>query len=288
MERNIIKTIAGAALFVLFLFPIVAFSADNQGGKPRWLSTLPIASNNTFEYKVVTIDAGNISEARGLVPQELTHYLETSKKVQITSVSKETLNSSNGSTSEETSFNLKAIVEGAPINIVAKIIDEYTENNGRSNTYYFLCAVGNPKASSVNFDKVQITDKYGAKGLWRSAIVPGWGQMYKGSKGKGIAILGAEAVAVGGIVALESMRSSYVTKMHKQPQFAQQYAAKASNCKNIRNGFVAAAAAIYVYNLIDAIAAPGARWLKTNGKGLAFYPSVNEDYAGVTISYAFH
>lgn len=288
MERNIIRTVAGAALFVLLLFPVRAFCVDNQGGKPRWLSTLPIASNNTFEYRVVTIDAGNISEARGLVPQELTHYLETSKRVQITSVSKETFNSSNGSASEETSFNLTAVVEDTPINIVAKIVDEYTENHGKSNTYYFLCAVGNPKASAVNFDKVQITDKYGAKGLWRSAIVPGWGQMYKGSTGKGIAILGSEVVAVGGIVAFESMRSSYVTKMHKQPQFAQQYAAKASNCQNVRNGFIAAAAAVYVYNLIDAIAAPGARWLKTNGKGLAFYPSVHEEYAGFTISYAFH
>lgn len=288
MDKNIIKTVAGTVLIVLFLFPNVAFTADNQGGKPRWLSTLPIASNNTFEYRVVTIDAGNVSEARGLVPQELTHYFETSKKVQITSVSKEALNSSNGSITEETSFNLMAVVEGTPINIVAKIVDEYFESNGKSNTYYFLCAVGNPKASAVNFDKVQITNKYGAKGLWRSAIVPGWGQMYKGSTGKGIAILGAEVVAIGGVVALESMRSSYVTKIHQQPQHAQQYAAKASNCKNIRNGFIAAAAAVYVYNLIDAIAAPGARWLKTNGKGLAFYPSVSEDYAGLTISYAFH
>mgnify|MGYP007101880848 CR=1 FL=1 len=288
MDRSIIKTVAGTVLFVLFLFPNVAFSAERNGGKPRWLSTLPIASNNTFEYRVVTIDAGNISEARGLVPQELTHYLETSKKVQITSVSKEAFNSSNGSVSEETSFNMMAVVEGTPINIVAKIVDEYFESNGKSNTYYFLCAVGNPKASAVNFDKVQITDKYGAQGLWRSAIVPGWGQMYKGSSGKGFAILGAEVVAVGGIVAFESMRSSYVTKIHKQPQFAQQYASKASNCQNIRNGFIAGAAAIYVYNLIDAIAAPGARWLKTSNKGLAFYPSVSQDYAGFTVSYAFN
>ena len=260
---------------------------NNAGGRPRWLSETPVASNNSFDYIVVTVDAGSLSEARGLVPQELTYFLETTKKVQVSSVSNESLSTVNGNVSEETSFKMMAVVEGNPITVVAKIIDEYHEAKAGRGTYYFLCAVGNPQAKSVNFDKVQITNKYGAKGLWRSAICPGWGQMYKGSKGKGIAILGAEVVAVGGVVAFESMRSSYITKMKTQPQFAQKYAAKATNCKNIRNGFIAGAAAIYVYNLVDAIAAPGARWLKTSNSGFAFYPSVTDDFMGLTVAYQF-
>jgi hypothetical protein len=108
-----------------------------------------------------------------------------------------------------------------------------------------------------------------------------------GRSGKGSAILGAEVVALGGVVAFESMRASYVTKMHKQPQFAQQYASKATNCKNIRNGFIAGAAAVYVYNLIDAVAAPGSRWIKTKSGGLAFYPTATNESIGFALSYSF-
>ncbi len=277
----------GIALFAFLVLAMACVFGNNDGRRPRWLSEVPVASNSTFEYKVVTVYAQTPSEAKGLVPREITHYIETTQKVQITSVSKISSENQNGNVSEETSFNMMAVVEGDPVNVVVKIIDEYQEAIDGRGVFYFLCAVGNPKASSVNFDKVQITDKYGAKGLWRSAILPGWGQMYKGSTGKGIAILGAEVVAVGGIVAFESMRSSYVAKMHTQPHYAQQYASKASNCKNIRNGFIAGAAAVYVYNIIDAIAAPGARWLKTTNGELSFYPSVTTDGVGLSVAYHF-
>ena len=277
----------GIALLVFIIMAISFVYGENGGRKPRWLSEVPVASNATFEYKVITVYAQTISEAKGLVPREITHYIETTQKVQITSVSKISSESQNGDVSEQTSFNMMAIVEGDPVNVVVKIIDEYHEAMDKQGIFYFLCAVGNPKAPSVNFDRVQITDKYGVKGLWRSAILPGWGQMYKGSTGKGIAILGAEVVAVGGIVAFESMRSSYVAKIHTQPQFAQHYASKASNCKNIRNGFIAGAAAVYVFNLIDAIAASGARWLKTTNGELSFYPTATADGMGLTVAYHF-
>lgn len=277
----------GFALFALMVFALACVYGGNDGRKPRWLSEVPIASNTTFEYKVVTVYAQTVSEAKGLVPQELTHYVETTQKVQITSVSKMSSEVRDGDVAEETSFNMMAVVEGAPVNVVVKIIDEYHEAKDGRGEYYFLCAVGNPKASSVNFDRVQITDKYGVNGLWRSVIIPGWGQMYKGSMGKGIAILGAEVVAVGGIVAFESMRKSYVKKAKTQPQFAQQYYSKASNMGNIRTGFIVAAGAIYVYNLVDAIVAPGARWVKTTNGGFAFYPSATTDGLGLTVAYSF-
>lgn len=277
----------GSFIIALLLLIVVSAFGNNGSGRPRWISEVPVASNNTFEYKVIVVHASSISEARALVPREMTHYVETSHNVQITSVSKIASENVNGNVSEQTNFNMMALVEGDPVKVVVKIIDEYQETDKGQDVYYFLCALGNPKASSVRFDKVQVTDKYGAKGLWRSAIVPGWGQMYKGSTGKGIAILGAEVVALGGVVAFESMRSSYVTKMHKQPQFAQQYASKATNCKNIRNGFIAGAVAIYVYNLIDAVAAPGSRWIKTKGSGLAFYPTATNESIGFALSYSF-
>jgi len=278
----------GVALLAFLVLAMTCVYGNNYGRRPRWLSEVPVASNNTFEYKVVTVYAQTPSEAKGLVPREITHYIETTQKVQITSVSKISSENQNGNVSEETSFNMMAVVEGDPVNVVVKIIDEYQEAIDGRGVFYFLCAVGNPKASSVNFDKVQITDKYGAKGLWRSAILPGWGQMYKGSQTKGIVILGAEVAAVGGIVAFQGLYTNYKGKIAGSTGTqAQTYRTRASNCKNIRNGFIAGAAAVYVYNLIDAIAAPGARWLKTTNGELSFYPSVTADGVGLSVAYHF-
>lgn len=43
---------------------------------------------------------------------------------------------------------------------------------------YTLYAVS--EANMPLADNVGVTTRYGARGLWRSALVPGWGQFYKG------------------------------------------------------------------------------------------------------------
>lgn len=268
------------------LFPADA-SASGGKGRPRWITQPPVASNNTFEYRVVFVDAKSISEARNMLSLELSNYLETTKNVKIATASGIKKEGDNGQYNEQSTFEMKAVIEGEPVTVTAKIIDEYYEPGPYMGNYYFLVAVGNPKASSVNFDRTQITDKYGASGLWRSAICPGWGQMYKGSQTKGFVILGAEVAAIGGIVAFESMRSSYVSKAKHQPSYMQQYMAKANNCRNISYGFIAGAAAVYVYNLIDAIAAPGLRYVKTSKSGLAFYPTISPEATGIAVAYRF-
>lgn len=103
-----------------------------------------------------------------------------------------------------------------------------------------------------------ITGRYPFSGR---VFVPGWAQLHKGSKGKGIFFILAEAACVGGIVATESMRASYESKYdstHNSDK-KRSYANKADNCANLRNGFIAGAAAVYLWNVIDGIAARGKR-----------------------------
>ena len=115
-----------------------------------------------------------------------------------------------------------------------------------------------------DFDKrlkeynASITGRYPFSGR---VFVPGWAQLHKGSKGKGIFFILAEAACVGGIVATESMRASYESKYDSthDADKKRSYANKADNCANLRNGFIAGAAAIYLWNVIDGIAARGKR-----------------------------
>ena len=138
------------------------------------------------------------------------------------------------------------------------------------------------------FDLVSFSRKYGARGLVRSLFVPGWGQMYKGSMAKGISILSAEVVAVGGALVAENLRASYIKKMKEQPKFAKTYNSKADNWQNVRNGFLIGAGAIYVYNLIDAIVADGAkRTIVKKNTAFRFAPVAYENGAGVSVAYQF-
>ncbi|WP_300770492.1 hypothetical protein [uncultured Bacteroides sp.] len=106
--------------------------------------------------------------------------------------------------------------------------------------------------------KASITGRYPFSGR---VFIPGWAQLHKGSKGKGIFFILAEAACVGGIVATENMRASYESKYGSthDADKKRSYANKADNCANLRNGLIAGAAAVYLWNVIDGIAARGKR-----------------------------
>jgi hypothetical protein len=129
----------------------------------------------------------------------------------------------------------------------------------------------------------EYTDRYGGDAFWRSALLPGWGQIYKGSMTKGACIMVGETALIGGLVAAENIRASYMQKINTthNADHIRTYARKADTMKNVRNLCIAGAAALYLYNIIDAVAAPGNKRLITGERSLAFYPVANEQYAGI-------
>ena len=76
--------------------------------------------------------------------------------------------------------------------------------------------------------------------------------------------------------------------MKEQPKFFKTYNTKADNWENIRNVCIGAAAALYVYNLIDAIVSPGAKRTIVNKQEFPLvYPVTNKDFSGVSFSWNF-
>ena len=121
-------------------------------------------------------------------------------------------------------------------------------------------------------------------------FVPGWAQLHKGSKGKGIFFIVAEAAAIGGIVATESLRQSYKSKASSAFDTDQKrrYNSRATNCANVRNGFIVGAAAIYVWNVIDGIAARGKKKpLMVGDAQLRLSPYATAQEGGLTLSLEF-
>ena len=90
----------------------------------------------------------------------------------------------------------------------------------------------------------------------------------------------------GMIIASENMRSSYIKKMQEKPVHKAFYNDKADLWCNVRNGFIGATAALYVYNLIDAAVAPGRRRVivkEGNSIYFSFFPSWNQNMTGLSL-----
>lgn len=169
----------------------------------------------------------------------------------------------NGKLSEKTAYDSKTTTytHYEAVRLHVEEVAEYWTRNRSGDFFLTKLYAKSELGTEPLFDNLELTTRYGARGLWRSAIIPGWGQFYKGAYLKGGIILGGCALLVGGSVFLDNQRSDYARKIartHNQ-ELINSYSTQRDHFAAARNVCIGAAVALYVYNLIDAIAAPGAR-----------------------------
>ena len=229
--------------------------------RPAWLSDkTPRPTNATFHYRTVEAQGNTLDEARRQCLVVLSEDVERTWEVSGGGTQDIREVQTNGEIDSRSVFTYHYNVAGEEVSITTTCYDEYWEcvrYPDGALRYHCYMLFGVADTAQPEFDRLRFTRKYGARGLWRSLIIPGWGQMYKGSTAKGLGILGGEAVLAAGIIVSENLRSSYIKKMIEQPQHQQTYNTRADNWCNIRNVCIGAAAALYVYNLVDALVANG-------------------------------
>lgn len=267
-------------------------TARSESKKPDWLANgLPTPGNATYSYKIAQAEDQNLTKARYDCIKDLAEKVKQDKKITGTIQTGGSLEQAAG---KETAFiEFKYTAEGEPQQIVYQKTDEYWElisypNGSNQYRFYTLYAVANTENQTVAFDKVSFTYKYGARGLVRS-VIPGWGQLYKGSKTKGLCIMGGEVALIGGVVAFESMRSNYNRKINQTQNVnhIRDYASKADNCATFRNICIGGAAALYIYNLIDALVANGTKRTVVKKNKLSLHPVASPEYNGIGLAYQF-
>jgi hypothetical protein len=121
-------------------------------------------------------------------------------------------------------------------------------------------------------------------------FVPGMAQIHKGSTLKGTLFIAGEVAMIGGIVLAESLRASYNSKINTTHSAADKktYINNAGNWQNIRNGFIAGAAAVYVWNVIDGIVAKGKKRVVVFGNtNLRIMPYATPEAGGVMFALNF-
>ena len=171
------------------------------------------------------------------------------------------------------------------LTVAAQVVDEWHEvlANGGCRVDLLVQTKKNPMYA---YEPVSVTNKYPFSAR---VFVPGMAQLHKGSTVKGIAFIAAEVVAVGGIVAFEGLRSSYKSKINttKDAKKRQNYVDNANNMQNFRNGFIAGAAAIYAWNVVDGIVAKGKKHVEVGHVAMHFAPFATPDAAGLAMNIQF-
>lgn len=265
--------------------------ARSEKLRPAWLANkAPKPSNGTFHYQVTEGEHRNLEDARHSCLLNLSTYIKRTHRISEQAVAQIKFEQEDGKPSENENYRFFYDIKGERVTVVSCKYDEYWEcivlpNGERVYRCYALYGI----ADQVNpvFDHLSFSRKYGMRGFARSLIVPGWGQLYKGNKAKGACILGGEVVLIGGIIAAENLRASYTKKMREQPKHLETYNTKADNWENVRNVCIGGAAALYVYNLIDALVANGRKRSSTHKQiRMALYPATG-DCNGMALAVRF-
>lgn len=283
-------------IFVLLLL-FSSFSSFSQNRsdklKPQWITQgVPVSNSSSYIFISGRGTGASVSEAKQQAFASMSQKLEQERGLTInTNVQiSEKLSDSRSDTNSkyEQEIIMEVIEKGHKLKIVCREIDDYWTQ--KDDIYYseVLYSITNKNSAYGSYaDDIYVSTKYGAAGFL--SIIPGVGQMYKGSLTKGCLILGGEIMAAGGILLCENTRASYVKKMTEQPKHAVEYNSLADTWETGRNICIGAAAAIYVFNLIDAFASNGAKHVivKRGQTRLSMAPVAYDNGAGIGLALKF-
>ena len=273
---------------------LCCLSLSAMAQKPKWVGNTPKALNNTYRFVEVTSYGETVRDAQFDALTMLAQNEQVRSAVVISvesgqlTTTHETI-STNGSTDEmDDDTYVKVTSKGKEYRLQASLVDSWIESeDSRGVRMHSLYQVA--VANNAIFDNTSLTNTYGALPAVMS-IIPGLGQVYKGSIVKGAAFFGGTALCLGAALFCENQRSDYRNKMKQQPKFAQTYNTKSSNWETGRNICLVAAGAVWVYNIVDAALAKGARRViveKPNGRSFSFRPAAIDGNAGVALTYNF-
>ena len=252
--------------FIALLFPL-ALSGQGHGDRliPKWCGNAPGKA-----FKVVRTDQYSSAASLGKLVETLGTEWNVGQSIQLQNI--DIIERKGGvisGSSQQQVSRLDIMADGKPVSIKCQLVDEWSrKGKGSSGEYYSLYQVADLDAP---FIPCQVTNRYGILPMFFS-LIPGAGQFYKGDVLKGSLMLAGCAAGIGGTVFLESRRRACIAQMKQthDVNLIKRYSADERNFGMARNVTLGITAALYIYNLIDAAAAPGARRVVVDPSGIHY------------------
>lgn len=282
-------------LSIVYLFIWACALTDCYAQKPKWIGNTPRELNDTYKFVEVVSTGSTLELARQNAKEMLEDDTQLQEGIRIyrktknnTIIDKIRVNGSHLQATKKQHIEVETTVDGEQYELQAIKVDEHSSISDGIvvlHTLYMVALCGEPV-----FDRTYLTTSYGATPIAMS-VIPGLGQWYKGSKIKGISMFTAEAVAVAGIIVCDNQKASYIKKAKEHYKFAKQYSSKADQWDTGRNVCIGVAAGVWIYNMVDAIVAKGARRVivkRIDEEGFTMAPfAAPNGGAGVSFAYRF-
>jgi hypothetical protein len=241
------------------------FAQSNASHPDRlpWVDGVFPDKKGAFEYRVAGGEGATLSDARNDAFNKLLEDLGNQAGVKVNSQTlseiKSNLNYTAGSETyiEDQSHVTTHRIDREGFKASFTKVSEYYEYARGRYLLWELYEVSQGAAFTAVIP--EYTTHYGGSALWRSMILPGWGQFHKKKTGKGVIILAAEAAAVSGLAFCEIKRSDNWRKSAETTNIniTKEYRNRADSWELRRNIFIGAAAGVYLWNVLDAALAKG-------------------------------
>lgn len=261
-------------LLLLALLPAVVCTAQNRADKltPKWMRSAPKSQSMGIRYVPVTVMNPQAKGVGAEALEQLSRNIQNDWTISQSIKSSQTdeIRRENGQITGSDRRQVSSIdimADGEPVTVNCMLADEWWSQKPGDRRYCALYQVATNNYAV--FDNVYPTNNYGAGPLFMS-IIPGVGQFYKGDPVKGGLLLGGCAVTGAGVVFLESQRKAFVNQMSQthDVNLIKKYSASERIFAVARNVTIGACAALYIFNLVDAAIAPGARKVNVSPGGI--------------------
>lgn len=283
-----------ASIVIFAILTILFTTYANAEPTPRWVKKGvaeldKMRTNTTYSFHIFHEEDQNqtVFELNRFKP--LIDYVDKAYGVSQPEIFVDSI-PANGSL--PTTYTLNFTKDGTAQTVYARLVDSYSKmtdyaDNTSDYNFWQLYAISEP-GISPDFDRFILKRKYGVKPLFMS-LIPGLGQIYKGESAKGYSILGVEAAMVASIIFATTQANKWNDYAHKRPEFYDNYQSKADTFRQWRTFCYVAGGALYLYNLLDAALAKGARYVEVKRPDapdmrFTFSPVVTPDYLGVGIN----
>jgi len=240
-------------LQITFLF-FSLFLIGCTSSRPIWIDETPKGYENDY-FVGVGASTNSIADAHthavvNAVKQiaEKEKIIIDSSKLQLITKSVENFSNGQSSLNKEETFEQQISIQIPQLSINNFVeAERYYESDVSMCTFWSLAKI--PKKNNIEEPPTKFSP------VWRSALIPGWGQYYKGQQIKGFFFIGAEVLLIpSGIIFNNLGVDAESDKFSSRTQAVRDYYNDQSKLfYNVSLGCFIAAGALYVYNVVDAI-----------------------------------
>ncbi|MDP2208418.1 MAG: hypothetical protein Q8K98_06555 [Bacteroidota bacterium] len=274
-----------ALIMMLAFFLLRANAQSNQSDHPRWIDETPKGYLNDYFIGIGTSDS-SYSDAHEKALVDAIYRIQQSREIVVTASQRDTSyliqrNLNNNQSIELVRKSARELaIDGKSITIRGLIEEErYQETEGTSYTFWSLVKI--PKTKGFESPPSSFSP------VWRSTLLPGWGQLYKGQNTKGFLIAGTEVILVSAAFIFHNLKLTAKTDAeNSRTQALRDYYNDQTNLyEDISLGCFIAAGAIYIFNISDAISSEGEKvYVENNKIKFEFYSDYTTRSSKVTLS----